>query len=72
MKNAIDDADYIINWIVFIFIYQCFINSFHSHSIVNKQYFLFNINWLIIGACGNTMKNTMLRKPFKMLGKIAD
>jgi hypothetical protein len=34
MKNTIDDADYIINWIIFIFLNQCVKNSGHSHSIV--------------------------------------
>ena len=34
MKNTIDDADYIINLIVFIVIFQYVINSCHSHSIV--------------------------------------
>ena len=34
MKNTIDDADYIINWIVFIINYQQLTNSAHSHSIV--------------------------------------
>jgi hypothetical protein len=33
MKNTIDDADYIINWIVII-INQNVTNSGHSHSIV--------------------------------------
>ena len=41
MKNAIDDTDYIINLITFIFIYQYFINFSHSHSIVNKPLLLF-------------------------------
>jgi len=34
MKNAIDDADHIINKIYFIVLNQCFINSSHSHSMV--------------------------------------
>ena len=34
MKNTIDDADYIINWIIFILIIQCIMNSCHSHSMV--------------------------------------
>ena len=72
MKNTIDDADYIIDWIVLIIIIQCVTNSGHSHSIVNEPFLLFNINGLIVVLCGNTMKNTMLRKSFKMLGKIAD
>jgi hypothetical protein len=44
----------------------------HSHSIVNKPFFQFNINGLVVGAGSNTMKNTMLRKSFKMLEKFAD
>lgn len=44
MKNTIDDADYIINWIVFINIIQYVTNSCHSYSIVNKPllFFIFN------------------------------
>ena len=61
MKNTIDDADYIINWIVFIIINQHVTNFCHSHSIVNGQLLPFNINGLIIGVCDNTMKNTMFR-----------
>ena len=34
MKNTIDDADYIINWITFILIIQYVKNSRHSHSMV--------------------------------------
>ena len=34
MKNTIDDADYIINRIIFIIIIQYVTNSCHSHSIV--------------------------------------
>ena len=33
----------------------------HSHSIVNEPFFRFDINSLVIGICGNTMKNTMFR-----------
>ena len=33
----------------------------YSHSIVNEPFFRLNFNGLIIGVCGNTMKNTMLR-----------
>ena len=33
----------------------------HSHSIVNEPFLLFNINNLLVGACGNTMKNTMFK-----------
>jgi len=70
MKNTIDDADYIINWIDLIIINQHVKNSAHSHSIVNKPYFRLNINSLVVDVGGNTMKNTMLRNSFKMLGKI--
>ena len=34
MKNTIDDANYIINWINFIVLIQYVKNSSHSHSIV--------------------------------------
>lgn len=34
MKNTIYDADYIINWIVFVLIIQYVTNSGHSHSMV--------------------------------------
>lgn len=34
MRNTIDDADYIINLITFIVIYQYVINFCHSHSMV--------------------------------------
>ncbi len=34
MKNTIDDADHIINWIIFIVNIQLVIKSYHSHSIV--------------------------------------
>jgi hypothetical protein len=34
MKNAIDDADYVIDWIFLIIIIQCVTNSAHSHSMV--------------------------------------
>ena len=34
MKNTIDDADYIINWINFIALNQRVKNSGHSHSMV--------------------------------------
>jgi SMC interacting uncharacterized protein involved in chromosome segregation len=34
MKNTIDDADYIINRMVFIIIFQYLTNSYHSHSMV--------------------------------------
>ena len=46
MKNTIDDADYIINRIVFILIIQYVINSSHSHSIVNKPFLSFIFNGL--------------------------
>jgi hypothetical protein len=65
MKITIDDADYIINWIIFIIIFQKVTNSCHSHSIVNKPFSRFNINCLLVGVEGNTMKNTMLRNSLK-------
>jgi hypothetical protein len=34
MKNTIDDADYIIYWIVFIIILQYVTKPCHSHSMV--------------------------------------
>jgi len=37
----------------------------YSHSIGNEPFFRFNINDLIVGVCGNTMKNTMLRNLLK-------
>ena len=61
MKNTIDDADYILNWIVLIVIFQCFTNSRHSHSIVNEPFLRFTINGLLVGVGVNTMKNTMFR-----------
>jgi len=61
MKNTIDDADYITDSSCFIDIFQFVTNSFYSHSIVNEPFFRLNINGLVIGICGNTMKNTMLR-----------
>ncbi len=60
-KNAIDDADYIINWIKFIVINQCVKNYCHSHSIVNEPFSHFFINDFIVVVSGNAMKNTMFR-----------
>ena len=60
MKNTIDDADYIINWIVYVLIIQYVKNSSHSHSIVNEQLSLFNSNGLLDAVGGNTMQNTMV------------
>ncbi len=40
----------------------------YSHSIVNKPFFIFYFQWLIFLLIGNTMKDTMLRKSFKILG----
>jgi hypothetical protein len=37
------------------------VSAGHSHSIVNEPFFLFMINDLMVGACGNTTNNTMLR-----------
>ena len=61
MKNTIDDADYIINWSCFIIIFQYVTNFRYSHSIIDKPLLQFNINYLIIGASDNTMKNAMFR-----------
>jgi hypothetical protein len=44
----------------------------YSYSIINRRFFVFYIQWLIFLLNGNTMKNTMLRKSFKMFEKIAD
>jgi len=41
MKNTIDDADYIINQITFIVIFQYVKNPGHSHSIINKPFLSF-------------------------------
>jgi hypothetical protein len=37
MKNTIDDVDYIINMIIFIVIFQYFINSGHSNAAVSAH-----------------------------------
>jgi hypothetical protein len=47
------------------------VSADHSHSIVNEPFLSLTIQWLIFLQIGNTMKNTMLRKSFKMLEKIA-
>jgi len=70
-KNTIYDADYIINWIDLIVINQCVKIPGHSHSIINKPFFIFYFQWLIFVLNGNAMKNTMLRKSFKLLERIA-
>jgi len=49
MKNTIDDADYIIDWIFFIIIFQYLTNLCHSHSIVNEPFLPFIINFLFLG-----------------------
>ena len=41
MKNTIDDADHIVNFRYFIIIYQYVMNSFYSHSMVNKPFLSF-------------------------------
>jgi len=38
----------------------------HSHSIVNELFFRFNINGLIVGVCGNTMKKYHVQKFLEM------
>ena len=72
MKNTIDDADYIINRLVFIVINQCIVKYAHSHSIVNEHEKFFIFNAVFAGVCTDTMKNTMFRNSSKMLEKIAD
>jgi len=48
-------------------------SQFRSFPLDCKQaFFQLNINELVIGSGGNTMKNTRLRKSFRMLEKIAD
>ena len=61
MTNTIDDADYIIDLVVLIIIFQCVTNSCHSHSIVNKPEKSFIFNIVLAGVSVNTMKNTMFR-----------
>jgi len=61
IKNTIDDADYSIDWSYFNIIFQYFANSSYSRSIVNEPFLQFNINGLVVGSCGNAMKNTILR-----------
>jgi hypothetical protein len=39
----------------------------YSHSIVNEPFLQFIINGLLVGAGGNTMKNTMFRNFLKWL-----
>jgi hypothetical protein len=46
--------------------------STYFHSIANEPFLDLNINGLLIGVGDNTMKNTMLRKSFQILEKIAD
>jgi len=44
----------------------------YSHSIVNEPFFRFSIYDLLVCSGGNTMKSTMLKKSFQILGKIAN
>ena len=44
MKNTIDDVDYIVTFIAFIFIFKYVINSGHSQSIVNRHFLSFIFN----------------------------
>jgi len=71
MKNTIDDADYIINW----FVFYCYISicyKYMSFPLYCKQaFFLSYYQRLIFLIIGNTMKNTMHRKSFRLLEKIA-
>ena len=46
MKETIDDADYIINWIDLIVINQCVKIPAHSHSNLNKPFLSFIFNGL--------------------------
>ena len=46
MKDTIDDAGYIINWIDLIVIHQCVKITGHSHSIVNKLFLSYIFNGL--------------------------
>ena len=48
MKHTIDDADYVINRVIFIIIIQYVTNIRHSHSIVNKPFFPFIFNDLFL------------------------
>lgn len=41
MENTIDDADHIINLVIFILIIQYVTKPSHSHSIVNELFFTF-------------------------------
>jgi len=49
MNNTIDDADHIINLILFVLIIQLVKNSCHSHSIVNEPFFHIAFNGLYFG-----------------------
>ncbi|MGB5458261.1 MAG: hypothetical protein WBO18_20135, partial [Gammaproteobacteria bacterium] len=44
----------------------------YSHSIVNEPFFRLNINGLVVGVGGNTMKNTMLRICCKSPERLTD
>tara|TARA_R110002073_G_scaffold147097_1_gene299800 strand:- start:148 stop:336 length:189 start_codon:yes stop_codon:yes gene_type:complete len=46
MKNTIDDADHIIDYIYLIIIFQLVTNLCHSHSIINKHFLSFIFNSL--------------------------
>jgi hypothetical protein len=52
MKNTIDNADDIIDWIGIIIKNQYVTNPCHSHSIVNGHFLPFNINALLFAPVG--------------------
>ena len=64
--------DTLLTRLIYMLHINAFKNSCHSHSIVNETFVLFHINNLFFCSKENAMKNTMLRKSFKMLKKIAD
>ena len=61
MKNTIDDADCIIDWIVLIIAIQCVRNSCHSHSIINEQSEASSGKGFTVAMAVNTMKHTLPR-----------
>ena len=65
IKNTIDDADYIIDWIYLIHIIQCVKNPPPLPLDCKLAIFIFYIQWFIFLLIRNTMRNTMLRNFFK-------
>ena len=47
MKNTTDDADHIINVIIFIVVFLNITNPDHSHSIINKPFLSITFNGLL-------------------------